>query len=67
MTLDLKSVTLITLVSMCMLPLMAIYMASEAMMAPKQPRRSHLALELNSVTSITQVAMLIWPLKASVS
>ena len=52
-------------VSMCMLPPMAIYMASEAMMVSKQPQRSHLASELSSVTSITQVTMLIWPLRAS--
>ena len=39
LTSDLKLATSITLVSMCMLPLMAVYMASEAMMAPKQPQR----------------------------
>ena len=62
MTPDLKSGTLITLVSMCMLPLTAILVASEAMAASKRPPRSHLTSELNSVTSITYVTMPPWPL-----
>ena len=37
MTSDLKSATLLTLVSMCILPLTS----SEAMAASKQPRRSY--------------------------
>ena len=61
MTLDLTSATLITLVSMCILP----PTPSEAMAVSKQPRRSHLTSELHSVTSITYVTMLLWPLNAS--
>ena len=62
MTPDLKSGTLITLVSMCMLPLTAILVAFEAMAASKRPRRSHLTSKFNSVTSITYVFMSLWPL-----
>ena len=65
MTPDLKSGTLITLKSMCMLPLTVILVTSEAMAASKRPPRSHLTSELNSVTSITYVTMLLWPLNAS--
>ena len=61
MTSDFKSATLITLVSMCILP----SKASEAMAASKQPRRSHLTSKFNSVTSITYVPMLLYPLNAS--
>ena len=64
---DLKSTTLITLISMCILHLMAILVASEAMAASKWPQRSDMTSELNSVASITYVAMLFWPLNASVS
>ena len=66
MTSDLTSTTLITLVSMCMLPPTAILVASEAMMASKQPPRSHLTSELNSVTSITYVTMPPWPLNTPI-
>ena len=65
MTSDLTSATLITLVSLCMLPLTAILVASEAMAASKRPPRSHLTSELNSVTSITYVPMSLRPLTAS--
>jgi len=41
MTLDLKSATLITLVSMCIFPVTAILEASKAMVASRQPRRSY--------------------------
>ena len=61
MTSDLTSATLITLVSMCILP----PTASEAMAASKGPRRSHLTSKFNSVTSITYATMLLWPLNAS--
>ena len=61
MTSDLTSATLITLVSMCILP----PTASEAMAASKRPRRSHLTSKFNSVTSITYATMLLWPLNAS--
>ena len=44
----------------------AILVASEAMVASKQPRRSHLTSELNSGTSITYVTMLLRPLNASI-
>ena len=47
---------------MCMLPLTAILVASEAMAASKRPLRSHLTSKLNSVTSITYVTMPPWPL-----
>ena len=66
LTSDLKSETSITLVFMCMLPLIAILVASEVMAASKRPRRSHLASELSSMTSITHVAMLIWPLSTAI-
>ena len=61
----LKPATLISLVSMCILPLTAILVASEAMAASKRPRRSHLISELNSVTSITYVLVSLWLPKAS--
>ena len=60
---DLRSATLLTLVSMCILPLTA----SEAMVASKRPQRSHLTSKFNSVTSITYVTMLFWPLMATIS
>ena len=63
MTSDLTSATLITLVSMCILP----PTASEAMAASKQPRRSHLTSKFNSVTSVTYVSMSLWLPKASMS
>ena len=59
MTLDLKSATLITLASMCMLPLTAM-VASEAMAASKHPRRSDLTSKFNSLTSSTYVPMSLW-------
>ena len=46
------------MVSMCMLPLTAILMASEAVTASKWPWRSKL-------TSMTYDGMLLWPVKAS--
>ena len=58
MTSDLRSATLITLVSMCIL----LQTASEAMAASKRPLRSHLTSKLNSVTLITYVTMASWPL-----
>ena len=61
MTSDLTSATLITLVSMCILPLTA----SEAMAASKRPQRSDLTSKFNSVTSITHVAILLLPLTAN--
>ena len=66
MTPDLKSGTLITLVSMCMLPLTAILVAFEAMAASKRPWRSHLTSKFNSVTSITYVPMSLWLLNAPI-
>ena len=60
MSLELNSVTSTTLVPMCVLPLTAILVASEAMAASKRPRRSHAASDLNSVTSITYVPMSLW-------
>ena len=62
MTSDLTSATLITLVSMCILP----PTASEAMAASKRPRRSHLTSKFNSVTSITYVTMPPWPLNTPI-
>ena len=60
MTSDLKSATLITLVSMCILP----QMASKAMTASKQPRRSFdLRFEISNL--ITLVSMCILPPMAS--
>ena len=50
---------------MCMLPLTAFLVASEAITASKWLRRPHLASELNSVTSIIYVAMSFWLLNAS--
>ena len=49
-----------------MLPLTAILVASEAMVASKQPLRSHLNSELNTVTSITYVTMPPWPLNTPI-
>ena len=66
MTPDLKSGTLITLESMCMLPLTVILVASEAMAASKRPPRSHLTSELNSVASITYVPLSLWPLTITI-
>ena len=57
MTSDLKSETFITLVSMYILSLTAILVASEAMATSKWPQRSRLTSELNSVTSVTYVSM----------
>ena len=51
---------------MCLLPLKALLVASEAMAASKQPQRSHLTSKLNSVTSKTYYAMLSWPLMATI-
>ena len=66
MTPDLKLGTLICLISMCMLPLTADLVSSEAMAASKRPPRSHLTSELNSVTSITYVTMPPWPLNTPI-
>ena len=55
------------LVLMCMLPLTAILVASEAMAASKQPQwpqRSNLNSDLKSASSITLVSMCILPLTA---
>ena len=52
------------IVSMCVLPLTGILMASEAMGTSKWPWRSKLTSKLNSVTSITYDAMLLWPVNA---
>ena len=62
MTADLISATLITLVSICILP----PMASEAMAASKRPRRSFLTSKFNSVTLITYDPMSLWLLNASI-
>ena len=59
MTSDLKSATLITLVSMCILPLTAL-VASEAMAASKRPLKSY-DLRLKSATLITLVSVCILP------
>ena len=61
MTSDLTSATLITLVSMCILPPMAF----EATAASKRPQRSDLTSKFKSVTLITHVAMLLLPLTAN--
>ena len=66
LTSELNSVTSTTLASMCILPLTAILVASEAMAASKRPRRSHLTSELKSVTSITYVTMLLRPLNVNI-
>ena len=61
----LKSGTSITLVSMCILSLTAISVASETRVAskwPPQPQRSNLNTDLKSTTSITLVSMCILPL-----
>ena len=63
MTSDLTSVTLITLVFMCILPPTA--SEAKAKAKAKRPQRSHLTSKFNSVTPITYVPMLIWPLNAS--
>ena len=63
-TSDLKPATLITLVSMCILPQTAVFKAMEA---SKQPRRSLPASDLNSVTSNTYVPMPLWPLNVTVN
>ena len=63
----LKSATSITLVSMCILPLTAISVASEAIVAskwPPHPQRSNLNSDLKPATSITLVSMCILPLTA---
>ena len=49
----------VTLISMCMLPLIAIMAASEAIMTSKQPRRSLLTSELDSVALIIYVDMFL--------
>ena len=49
---------------MCILPLTANSMASEAVAASKRPQRSHLTSELNQVTSTTLVSICILPLTA---
>ena len=64
LTSDLKSVTSITLASMCILNLTAIFTAFEVNVTSKWPRRSDLTSELNSVTSITYVPMTLWPSSA---
>ena len=66
-TSDLNSVTSITLISMCILPVTANVMPSEVILASKWPRRSDLTSELNSVTSITYGPMSLWPLSATIS
>ena len=53
------------LVSICLLPLVAILVASEVMVASKWLWRTHLRSGLNSVPSITYIPMLLWPVKAS--
>ena len=61
----LKSLTSITLASMCMLPLTAIWVTSEAMAAskwPQWPQRSNLTSDLKSATSTTLVSTCILPL-----
>ena len=55
-----------TLVSMCILPLTSIMVASEAMAASKRPWRSHHTCELNSMTSISYVSMYLWPLTVTI-
>ena len=60
MTSDLKSATLSTLVSMCILPSMAF----KTMAASKPPQRSY-DLNLKSATLITLVSMCIMPSTAS--
>ena len=67
MTSDLKSATLITLVSMCILPPMAseAMTASEAMAASKCPQGSCMTSVLTSATMITLVFMCILPPTAS--
>ena len=47
---------------MCMLPLTAILVASEAMGASKWPPRSLLTLNLNCLIMITYVPTVLWPL-----
>ena len=64
LTSDLKS-DLITLVSICILPLTATLVVPEAIAASNQPRRSDLTSIFNSVTSITYVPMSLWLPKAS--
>ena len=56
-----------TLESMCMLPLVAFLVASEAMATSKRPQRPQLASELKSVTSITYVPMSLCLLYATIS
>ena len=58
---DLKSVTPITFISMCMLlnVFWAHFVASEATTASKQPQKSILTSDLKSVTSITYISMCI--------
>ena len=64
---DLNSAISFTLVSMCMLLLTAILVASEAVAASNWPQRPHMTSNLNSVTPITYVDMSLWLLEASVS
>ena len=52
---------------LCILPLTAILVASEAIAASKQHPRSDLTSKFNSVTSITYVLMSLWLPKASMS
>ena len=66
LTSDLKPATLITLVSMCILPLTSL-VTSEAMAAFKKHQRSYLSSKFNSVTSITYDPMSLWLPKASMS
>ena len=65
LVLYLKLEALITLVSMCILPFIAILVASEAIAASKWPPRSQMASDLNSLISITYVEMCLWLLNVS--
>ena len=53
LTSKLSSVTSITLICMCILPLKAVFMIFEAIAASKWPQRSNLTSDLRSVTSHT--------------
>ena len=59
--------TYITLKPMCMLPIMAMLVASEFMVAskwPQWPQNSNLTSDLKSATSITLVSLCMLPLTA---
>ena len=62
LTSDLKSATLITWVSMCILLVTVILVTSDTMETSKWPQRSHLASESNSVASKNYVTRLSWSL-----